>query len=114
MIARIDLYWNYCSYSVRREDSNSLIGNAIELLNGDYLLYARWINNGTGSGNHIDLYDAEGNIQKSYYIFMSEDGPLSIWEEGTAHFNYRREDGRDNLQEIVKMIAVEHYWIKTP
>ena len=112
--AQIDLYWNYRSYSVRREDDSALIGRVLELLNGTYVLHARWVNSGTGSGDHITFYDAEGKLLKSYYIFRSDDGPFSLWEEGTEHFNYRRSDGRDSLPEIVKSIADEQYWGKMP
>ena len=113
-VSRIDLYWAYRQYTVQREDSSFLIDNAIELLNGDYAAYARWVNNGTGSGNHMDLYDLEGNILKTYFIFMSEDGLFTIWEEGTEHISYQRETSQDNLQEIVKMVAVEQYLVEAP
>ncbi len=105
-VARIGLYWDYRSYTVWREDSSSLIDNTIELLNGEYVVCARWTNNGTGSGDHISLYDSEGDVLKTYYVFRSEDGPFSIWEEGTEHFNYQRDESRDDLREIVEMITL--------
>ena len=110
-IMRIDLYWSYRLYTIQREDSSNLIDKSIEMLNGEYAVYSKWINNGTGSGNHIDLYDSEGNVLKTYYIFISEDGQFSIWEEGTEHFNYQREISKDNLQEIVKTIAIDQYFV---
>ena len=101
-VTQIDLYWNYRTCSVRRGESDSLIDETIGRLNGTYTACGTWVNQGTGSGNRIDLYDADGNALETYYVFTDADGALSLWDaRSPEHIRYRNEDRPDALAKLV-------------
>ena len=101
----VEIYHNYQTFKVLREDNGELIDTAVRLINGEYAFNSVWYNDRSGSGNSIAFYDADGNLIAVYTVIRCEDGTSGIWNESlNNHFLYMKDDGGKGLKDLIQSV----------
>ena len=108
-VAKIDLYWNYQTYTVLSENQYAFVHDAVALINGSYSAGGRWSNDRTGSGDRITFYDMDGNPLAEYFFIRREgmEGvEQGIWsEEVKETIMFQKNGSPDDTKEMIENIV---------
>jgi len=109
--ARIELQWDARLYSFSSEDAPALAEKIIGLINGRYADSTFLSPSSRLYNDHIAIYAPDGSELAFFRIERSEGSetyPYRLWnDEHKNSRGYIKEDGRDDIKEIVETVTIE-------
>lgn len=109
--ARIELQWDAHVYSFSSEEVPALAERVIGLVNGRYADSTFLSPSSRLYNDHIAIYAPDGSELAFFRIERSEGSetyPYRLWsEEHRNDWGYIKEDGRDDIKEIVEAVTGE-------